>query len=793
MRYLYVRCLCLLGLLLYLGIGPNVTAQSSLPQNLSLSTSPLEEWTVEDVSAFIRTLPEGYGLDALLFEAEEVDGFTLRMLTTTYDVLLSSGAALGLRTLRQRVALMKYVDDLGKYDRSFQPAPPRPLNGATPVLASRRPSTLPAQEDRPSRPETREIAEESSLDEQVHVTNLPDWDCEISGECGSDLYNKLWVHLMDKHNRYVPPTDVTIVRFQIQFQKIRSVDMQTTVMTLHVWYGLEWKDPRLSWDPTDFGGINSTRIQPSELWTPDIELWNGDQTLDESMGQQLVALHVLCKLGGLEVFPFDYMTCAMEFGSWTRGKDQLDLRCFGNGCIRLYGSYTSGSTFQEYQLEKFEGEVYTYPVGSFRINPYTAWPTIRLEIVTTRTMYLYVGKVLVPQVFLSLLSGAVFWMGVPCGERLGFGITLILACVAYDLLILDKVPTSNKVLWLEQMGIVANVFCAISLLESCLVTGIHFSTSYFILNEKHWLFGNNGFLALLYKRVNQNSLYGGVPQPPARVLKVLEQGLHYLPIYDMDMDPDELERMRPVQGRDRLLWDAGRGKGVSAVMKKKKRSFREKAAVSAGDACVKKGAAAGGEVSAAAHGQHGGLMSCVTRARKSFDNQRADDCQSRLERQEEVVTIVEEDATNTGGGLAGSQNNSLQHQLLNVNFVDATSVPPRRPVANKCNDGDTKIYEKMSFTDNPIAAPGMGDTDRTSDQDEDEDVDEDDDMGDDDDGGGAVKMKKHKGTAEEVAKIKRLAATRRRMSTKQLKALTDAYPEDYHYKIPYDRWDAESF
>jgi len=35
-----------------------------------------------------------------------------------------------------------------------------------------------------------------------------------------------------------------------------------------------WKDVLLTWDPSNFGGVNNVRVPASSIWTPDIVLYN---------------------------------------------------------------------------------------------------------------------------------------------------------------------------------------------------------------------------------------------------------------------------------------------------------------------------------------------------------------------------------------------------------------------------------------------------------------------------------------------------------------------------------------
>ena len=77
------------------------------------------------------------------------------------------------------------------------------------------------------------------------------------------------------------------IETNINFHRVFSVDIVNSVMDLVVWFRMVWVDPRLTWDPAEYGGLNKTWFwlggsETSEIWTPDIELWN----LEESGGLQ---------------------------------------------------------------------------------------------------------------------------------------------------------------------------------------------------------------------------------------------------------------------------------------------------------------------------------------------------------------------------------------------------------------------------------------------------------------------------------------------------------------------------
>merc|ERR1719440_1875348 len=70
---------------------------------------------------------------------------------------------------------------------------------------------------------------------------------------------------------------------------------------------------------------------------------------------------------------------------------------------------------------------------------------------------------------LTSVSFFVFGMSHEVGERLGFGITLILAIEVSKTVFQHMIPVCGELLWLELFSALNLIFCVISLAESCLV------------------------------------------------------------------------------------------------------------------------------------------------------------------------------------------------------------------------------------------------------------------------------------------------------------------------------------
>merc|ERR550525_538504 len=116
------------------------------------------------------------------------------------------------------------------------------------------------------------------------------------------------------------------------------------VLTATVWLRLIWTDFRLAWNPDDHDGIEVFRINPGDLWKPDISLYN-KQDLDHgilaadprstntnahvhSNGNILwilpVSHKVLCEGVTYSNWPWGKQTCNLKFGSWAHDSHSYD-------------------------------------------------------------------------------------------------------------------------------------------------------------------------------------------------------------------------------------------------------------------------------------------------------------------------------------------------------------------------------------------------------------------------------------------------------------------------------------
>lgn len=174
----------------------------------------------------------------------------------------------------------------------------------------------------------------------------------------------------------------TDVRLQVRFFKVETVAVATGMMRVKIWLRCEWRDERLTWDPSEYGNItmlptlgNSVSMpEETEIWLPDLKFFNTADsiihTLDPAIAQVYSdgrvywvrpgILDTLCKFSGLVAFPFDSLSCGIELGGWMlSGRYQgIDLSTWETGSNSENGpgwslsgdETTTGSSYQEYTI-----------------------------------------------------------------------------------------------------------------------------------------------------------------------------------------------------------------------------------------------------------------------------------------------------------------------------------------------------------------------------------------------------------------------------------------------------------
>lgn len=277
----------------------------------------------------------------------------------------------------------------------------------------------------------------------------------------------------------------TDVFMQIRFFKVQTVNAAEGWMRLKVWMRMGWKDTRLAWDPNDYSGLDTTFFQGdnmggsevSEIWIPDVQPYNANNgiilTLEPALARvssdgsvflsRPGSLEIMCKFSGLVAFPFDNLTCAVEFGGWSLSGGYQGLNFTGAGYVFSSQELTAGSSYQENEIVNVDVSLvqYTYPCC-----PSEPWPVALYTITLSRSWFFYVPIVIVPGIVITLMSFAVFWSDTGSSDALGYGIAVIVVNLLGNIVLISLLPICGELIWIDLFGAVNTGFCIIALFQS---------------------------------------------------------------------------------------------------------------------------------------------------------------------------------------------------------------------------------------------------------------------------------------------------------------------------------------
>ncbi|XP_078345193.1 neuronal acetylcholine receptor subunit alpha-10-like isoform X2 [Oculina patagonica] len=264
-------------------------------------------------------------------------------------------------------------------------------------------------------------------------------------------------HVLKSTNANVRPvinhSEAVNVTLDITFHGVIEMDEKFQILTSSVWVRQEWTNQLIKWNPADYGGVKHIALDSSQIWQPDIVLYNNvfeefDGRMDNVKTLIRVRYDGYCYWAApfifktschfdVRDFPFDNQQCMLKFGSWLFHTGQLDL-------IRK-------RDLAPIAIEKVDnGE---WNVTSIDINknvivyaccPNETYPDITFVIHLKRRSLYYTFNLIIPNFLIALLAFFSFYIPVECGERLSFVITVLLSMTVFLLLVAESIPPTSE-------------------------------------------------------------------------------------------------------------------------------------------------------------------------------------------------------------------------------------------------------------------------------------------------------------------------------------------------------------
>lgn len=315
----------------------------------------------------------------------------------------------------------------------------------------------------------------------------------VAGSFGST--NTSWEHhiradLLDNYDPKVRPVltgkRAVEVLFALRLSRLVKVDNQEQVVVLDTWVIQEWKNEFLTWNASDYGGVDRVHFSPLEIWAPDIALFNnGDDQINLAGGPSKFVTDISvndqgkCVWSGPATFkvncrmminqwPFDEQTCELGFGSFTYGINLLILKLFKDK-----------SNFANRFVKSGDWDIMDITAESSETDHGDCCPFNFSEVVyklrmQRRSLY-YMFYLAIPSVLLTVLALGSFLIHVESGERIGFVTTVLLAMTVFLLVIPSFLPVTSDGLPILGVNLQATlIIIALVLFANIFVVRVYF-------------------------------------------------------------------------------------------------------------------------------------------------------------------------------------------------------------------------------------------------------------------------------------------------------------------------------
>uniref|UniRef100_A0A6Q2YLZ3 Cholinergic receptor nicotinic alpha 1 subunit n=1 Tax=Esox lucius TaxID=8010 RepID=A0A6Q2YLZ3_ESOLU len=321
-------------------------------------------------------------------------------------------------------------------------------------------------------------------------------DLEIGGQCillfSSDMFGSAWCSedetrllqtLFTGYDKVVRPVshyrDPVVVTVGLQLIQLINVDEVNQIVTSNVRLKQIWEDVNLKWNPDDYGGIRKIRIPSTDIWRPDLVLYNNadgefaivheTKVLLENTGRitwnppaifksycEIIVLH----------FPFDLQNCSMKLGTWSYDgtlvvinpdSDRPDLSNFMESGEWVMQDYRSWKHWVYYAC-----------------CPDTPYLDITYHFLMLRLPLYFIVNVIIPCLLFSFLTGLVFYLPTDSGEKMTLSISVLLSLTVFLLVIVELIPsTSSAVPLIGKYMLFTMVFVIASIVITVIVINTH--------------------------------------------------------------------------------------------------------------------------------------------------------------------------------------------------------------------------------------------------------------------------------------------------------------------------------
>ncbi|KAI8490979.1 hypothetical protein Bbelb_313980 [Branchiostoma belcheri] len=310
----------------------------------------------------------------------------------------------------------------------------------------------------------------SGYTREVRCTEEGNWEYDKPG-CSIDHRRKLQEEVLEIYGAGLAPENITII-FNGSVEQIVNLDEKNEQLVTSVVIDFKWRDSRLRWNPRYFGGVKAHSVLGSRIWTPTFTVKRNADVTYRGL-QQDVPVRV--SSDGLVVwsvetltttvcdadpffFPADTMECHICFSAHTAIKQT----------IRCQGQEDGSDECDTFSAVKIEGEWYRKD-KMFAKDDREACFVLHLE----RAPLFHIATTVGPCIILVALMVITFIMPFDRGDRISYGVTILLSMVVSLVFVTDVLPVKGILPFFATVIIVCMGLMGLFLFFTLIIIVIH--------------------------------------------------------------------------------------------------------------------------------------------------------------------------------------------------------------------------------------------------------------------------------------------------------------------------------
>ncbi|CAH1233054.1 CHRNA7 [Branchiostoma lanceolatum] len=309
-------------------------------------------------------------------------------------------------------------------------------------------------------------------------------------KCESDHEVKLVNELFDQevYKKALAPTSRATIYFQAYIDGIISLDEKAEIIKSAIKAEFIWQDKRLFWEMTENGNVDHLFFGDDQPWKPLLTLKrNADEQYTGGFPRTVIELDstgdihwpietlttTTCDLDPF-LFPKDNITCPI---CWSAGSEHIiDYGCAHTtvpGCA--HEECSNGTRSDDPKFLTCNGTVAPVSSGEWSgevtlsTDNNLACLTIRLE----RDPSYHFATTLSPCVILVVLMVITFMLPVDKGDRISFGVTVLLSMVVSLVVVTGFLPVKGIIPFIALLIIVAMGMMALFMLVTLFIVILH--------------------------------------------------------------------------------------------------------------------------------------------------------------------------------------------------------------------------------------------------------------------------------------------------------------------------------